>query len=215
MKHSIKRILLSSLFAIIFGCGGQSGTEPEDPNAPVLSPIGNKTVTTGDTLTFTISATDPNGLTLTYDSDGGVGSGPNPYSNNANFNPNTRQFNWNTTGVALGDYNVEFSVMNSAGASDSETIRIRIQAEQTPPPTDQYTTGQTLYNNNCARSGCHKNEENNTGGFSILCTPADVIQKATDGTLNLNMPTFNFSDTEIAAIAYYLANFRPADCQIP
>jgi hypothetical protein len=34
--------------------------------APVLAPIGNKSVPVGETLTFTLSATDPDGDTLTY-----------------------------------------------------------------------------------------------------------------------------------------------------
>ena len=221
MKQSLRITLLSSLFAMMVGCGG-TGTDPNtNPDAPVLSPIGNKTVTTGNTLAFTISATDPNGLPLMYDSDGSVGSGADPYTdtnigNTANFNPNTRQFSWNTTGVTMGDYNVQFSVLNSAGHSDSETIRIRIQDEQTPPPSpDQYTMGQTLYTNSCTGSNCHKNLENNTGGFPILCAEADVIQNATDGTLELNMPTFTFSEEEVAAIAYYLYNFDLNSCLPP
>lgn len=211
MKISINTILLASLFALMIGCG-ESGTEPEDPNAPVLSPIGNKTVTTGDQLTFTVSATDPNGLALTYDSDGSVGNGPNPYSNNANFNATNRQFSWNTTGVALGDYNVQFSVMNSAGSSDSETIRIRIQ--QTPPPSDQYTTGQTLYNNSCRGSGCHRNEDDDLAEgakFGVLCLTENQVKTVTENPPG-SMPPFDFSITEEAAISYYLRNVRPGDC---
>jgi len=213
MKRFIRIILFSAMFAIVAGCG-QSGSEPEDPNAPVLSPIGNKTVTTGDTLNFTISATDPNDLMLTYDSDGSVGNGPNPYSNNANFNDNTRQFSWNTTGAALDDYYVEFSVMNSGGFSDSETVRIRIQAEQTPPPTDQYTIGQTLYNDGCRGSGCHRNEDDNLpegARFGVLCLTEQQVKEVTENPPG-SMPSFNFSSSEEAAISYYLLNVRPEDC---
>jgi hypothetical protein len=171
-------------------------------------------VTTGDTLNFTISATDPNGLILTYDSDGSVGSGPNPYSNNANFNANTRQFSWNTTGAALVDYYVEFSVMNTAGNSDRETIRIRIQEEQTPPPTDQFTTGQNLYNTNCRGSGCHRNEDDNLAEgavFGVLCLTEQQVKNVTENPPQ-GMPSFNFNSTEEAAISFYLLNVRPADC---
>lgn len=221
MKRVIKIILLCNIFALISGCGqGGSTDDPNndqnpngDPNAPVLSPIGNRSVIPGETLAFTVSATDPNGLTLTYDTDGSVGSGANPYTETgslASFNTNNRQFSWNTTGVTTGDYYIQFSVMNSAAQSDSETIRITIQTNPT-----QYNEGQTLYTNNCARSGCHKNQENNTGGFSILCTDAGVIQNATDGTLDLDMPLFNFSENEVTAIAYYLYNFDSDACAIP
>ncbi|MGD8592278.1 MAG: hypothetical protein PVF82_05565 [Gammaproteobacteria bacterium] len=219
MKLSLRITLLSSLFAIMVGCGGTGTEDPnQNPDAPVLSPIGNKTVTTGNNLAFTISATDPNGLLLTYDSDGGVGGGPNPYSdtgNTANFNPNTRQFSWNTIGVALGDYNVQFSVMNSAGHSDSETIRIRIQAE--PPSSDQYTTGQTLYNNSCRDSNCHNNEDIDPpsgGKFSVLCLTEAEVKNITENPPR-GMPPFNFNSTEEAAISYYLTNVHPDACLIP
>jgi len=216
MKYSLKITIVVSLFAFIAGCGGGGSTGPNtNPDAPVLSPIGNKTVTTGNALTFAISATDPNGLPLTYDTDGSAGSGPNPYTdtgNTANFNSNTRQFSWDTTNVSLGDYYVEFSVMNSAGLADREQIRIRIEAVQ--PPADQFTTGQTLYNNNCRGSGCHRNEDANLAegaAFGILCTTESAIKAATESGPGV-MPTFDFTSEQEAAIAYYLANVRPADC---
>jgi hypothetical protein len=222
MKFAIKIILLCILFALFSGCG-QGGSTSEDPNndpnandnpdAPVLSSIGNRSAIPGETVAFTVSAIDPNGLTLTYDTDGSVGSGANPYTETgslASFNTNNRQFSWNTTGVSTGDYYVQFSVMNSAAHSDSETIRIRIQTDPV-----LYNEGQTLYTDNCAGSGCHKNLENDTGGFPISCTEADVIQNATDGTLGLKMPEFNFSEDEVMAIAYYLYNFDRDACVIP
>jgi hypothetical protein len=222
MKLAIKIILLCIFFVLFSGCG-QGGSTSDGPNsdpnandnpdAPVLSPIGNRSVIPGSPLAFTVSATDPNNLTLTYDTDGSVGSGINPYTETgslASFNTNTRQFSWDTTGVSTGDYYVQFLVMNSAAQSDSETIRIRIQTDPV-----QYNEGQTLYTDNCAGSGCHLNLENDTGGFPILCTEADVIQDATDGTSGLDMPEFNFSEDEITAIAYYLYNFDRDACVIP
>jgi hypothetical protein len=55
MKHSLRITLLFFLFAMIVGCGGTGTEDPnQNPDAPVLSPIGNKTVTTGNNLAFTI-----------------------------------------------------------------------------------------------------------------------------------------------------------------
>ena len=69
-----KSILLAVFLTTIYGCG-QSGSDPEqvdtnpkgntNPDAPTLTSIGNKAVESGKTLTFTVSATDPNTLSLT------------------------------------------------------------------------------------------------------------------------------------------------------
>lgn len=217
MNQCIRTILLSLLFALQAGCD-QSGTTGDttdpgnnDPQAPVLAAIGDKTVTSGDSLSFTVSATDPNGLALMYSTDGSAGSGANPYTetgNNAGFNANNRQFTWNTTNVALGDYYIEFSVMNSAALSDSETIRITVQNT-----TGQFEQGHTLYNSNCTGSSCHKNEDTSTGGFSILCSSQSTIKTETERGPG-SMPVIDLSADEEAAIAYYLQNVRPEDCNI-
>ena len=198
----------------VAGCGGGGEDTPQtpapSPNAPVLSSIGNQTVNSGDTLTFTVTATDPNNLDLVLATDGSVGSGANPYSgtgSDATFNINTGVFNWNTTGVALGSYVVSFTVMNSASYTDSETITISIQNQQ-------FAQGQTLYNNNCKGSGCHRNEDANTNEgaqFGVLCSPESAIKTATE-TGPGGMPTFNFNASQEAAISFYLLNVRPADC---
>ena len=143
--------LLVLMSFILVGCGSDEAVEAItgilDPDAPVLGEIGNKTVTSGDTLTFTVTATDPNNLSFTLATDVTA----DPYlgnGNNAEFTASTGVFEWNTTNVAAGDYSVEFSVMNSVGLSDSETIRITIQSVQT-----QIQMGETLYSENCIR--CH------------------------------------------------------------
>ncbi|MDH5327463.1 MAG: hypothetical protein OEZ68_01435 [Gammaproteobacteria bacterium] len=84
-----------------------------------------------------------------------------------------------------------------------------------PPynPT-QFEIGQALYNDNCAQSGCHISEDDNsvTNGFSVLCTTADAIKFATEPGSGLSMPTFNFDADQEAAISNYLFNVRPQDC---
>lgn len=223
MLKVINVLLLSAIF--VTGCGGggedNNGSTPaaSNPEAPVLSSIGNKTVITGSSINFTVNATDPNGLSLSYSTDGSVGAGLNPYSETAslagfNASPGSRQFTWDTTGVALGDYFIEFSAMNSASLSHSETIRVRI--ESTPPPQTQFETGQTLYNADCRNSGCHHDEDNNNpiGVFTVLCsTEADV--KFASETGPGSMPTFNYNSIQEAAISYYLNNVRSAECNTP
>jgi PKD repeat protein len=54
--------------------------------APVLAPIGDKSISEGSLLEFTISASDPDGDSLTYSADN--------LPTGATFDPATRTFSW-------------------------------------------------------------------------------------------------------------------------
>jgi hypothetical protein len=73
---------------------------------PVLASIGNQTVTENQNLTFILSATDPDGDTLTY-------SALN-LPTGSTFNPTTRVFSWTPTYAQSGNYeNIEFTVSDN------------------------------------------------------------------------------------------------------
>lgn len=98
--------------------GGGSPPPPPQNQAPVLNPIGNKSVYEGSLLQFTITATDPDGDTLTY-SASNLPSG-------ATFSASTHVFNWTPTYVQSGDYpNVCFQVSDGS-LTDSECITITV-----------------------------------------------------------------------------------------
>jgi len=89
--------------------------------APVLAAIGNKTVSEGSTLTFTISASDPETNTLSYSADN--------LPDNSTFNPATRVYTWVTDYSDAGTYSgVKFKVIDngSPSLSDSESITITV-----------------------------------------------------------------------------------------
>ncbi len=86
-------------------------------HAPILNPIGNKTIVAGNLLQFTISASDADGDALTYNASG-VPAG-------ASFNANTRTFSWTPNAGDLGTYYVVFSVSDGL-ASDFEMVRIDV-----------------------------------------------------------------------------------------
>ena len=90
-------------------------------NAPVLAAIGSKTVQVGSTLSFNLSATDPENDTLTY-SASNLPSG-------ATLSGQT--FNWTPT--TAGTYNVTFTVSDGQ-LSDSETVAITVTAVSTNKP---------------------------------------------------------------------------------
>ncbi|MDP3790291.1 MAG: LamG-like jellyroll fold domain-containing protein, partial [Candidatus Omnitrophota bacterium] len=87
----------------------------EGPNQPpTLLPIGNKTVTTGETLEFTISATDPEGDPLTY-----LASN---LPEGAEFDPVIQAFNWTPSSDQAGTYqNVRFTAAETRDNDDAET----------------------------------------------------------------------------------------------
>jgi hypothetical protein len=87
-------------------------------HAPVLSPVGNKSVTAGQLLTFAVSANDPDGDSLAYS----VVYLPN----GANFNVNTRIFSWTPAAGQAGNHqNILFSATDS-GLTATETITITV-----------------------------------------------------------------------------------------
>ncbi|MBU0573329.1 MAG: putative Ig domain-containing protein, partial [Candidatus Margulisbacteria bacterium] len=104
------------------------------PNrAPTLDPVGNRTVNENETLSFTISATDPDNDPLTYTAVG--------LPDGATFNSSTRSFSWMPDIGQAGSYFVSFAVSDGS-LSDSETIVINAAAipPETAPEVEEPTT---------------------------------------------------------------------------
>lgn len=99
---------------------------PLDPaltlnHAPVLAPIGSRTVGEGLSLQFFVSASDPDDDGLTYSATG-LPAG-------ATFDPGTRLFSWTPGFSAAGTYPVHFEVIDDAlldPQSDAEDIVITV-----------------------------------------------------------------------------------------
>ncbi|MDH5642549.1 MAG: Ig-like domain-containing protein, partial [Nitrospira sp.] len=95
--------------------------------APVLAPIGNKTVNEGELLSFTISASDADVPTqlLTFSASG--------LPTGATFDVTTGLFTWIPTETqGPGSYNVTFSVTDGV-VSTSETIMISVNEVNVAP----------------------------------------------------------------------------------
>jgi hypothetical protein len=86
--------------------------------APVIQPIADKTVNTGQTLTFEVIATDDDGDALTY---GYIGSLPQ----GAIFDATTHKFNWKPTSTQAGDYEVTFFVYDGK-LTATVTVKIKV-----------------------------------------------------------------------------------------
>jgi hypothetical protein len=91
---------------------------------PVLAPIGAKTGTEGQPLTFTATATDPDGNALTF-SAGGLPTG-------ATLTP-AGAFSWTPATGQAGNYNVTMTVTDTGGLIDSEIVTITVGNVNRPP----------------------------------------------------------------------------------
>ncbi len=92
--------------------------------APVLAPVGNKTITTESSLTFTIHATDPEGNTLTYSA--------SDLPSNATFDAETGSFAWTPTDSQVGTCTVTFRVTDGS-LSDAESVLITVTLPNRAP----------------------------------------------------------------------------------
>lgn len=122
--------------------------ETSNSTAPVLSLIGDKQTTAGQTLTFTVTATDPNGDPLTF-SAAGLPTG-------ATFSNQT--FTWTPTSDQIGAHQVTFTVTDGS-SEDSETITITVERQNAAPVL--------------AGIGGKNVSENQTLTFTIDATDAD------------------------------------------
>lgn len=103
---------------------------------PVLSPIGAKTVSEGQPLAFTATATDPDGNALTY-SGGNLPTG-------ATLSP-AGVFNWTPSFAQGGNYNVTITVTDngSPAQSDFEIVTITVGNINRPPVLGAIGASQT------------------------------------------------------------------------
>lgn len=86
--------------------------------APVLAPIGDKTVEEGSKLSFTISAADPDGDALVFAAQDLPGG--------AVFDPASQEFRWTPLTSQAGIYLISFTATDSKGLLDNETISVTV-----------------------------------------------------------------------------------------
>lgn len=100
--------------------------------APVLDPIGNRSVPEGQLLSFTVTATDPDGDALAFTADN--------LPPGAVFDEITQTFSWTPDYNAAGNYHdVEFTVTDDGDPikDDFEPIEISVGDVNRPPVIDQ------------------------------------------------------------------------------
>jgi len=103
-----------------------STTPVETPvnTAPELNTIGDRTVDAGNTLSFTISASDADDDTLSYSASG--------LPDGASLDSESGSFSWTPDVAQIGSHNVVFEVTDGQ-ATDSEIISITVNGEKLSP----------------------------------------------------------------------------------
>jgi hypothetical protein len=158
-----------------------SVTVSEGNAAPVLAFIGNKTVTEGQTLAFTATATDANGATQTL-----------MYSllnapTGAAINATTGQFSWTPTsaqGPATYSFTVKVTDNGSPILSDQETITVTVSEGNAAPVlafigNKTATEGQVL-----AFTATATDAATQTLTYSLVNAPSGATINATTGAFS-------------------------------
>jgi hypothetical protein len=102
--------------------GGSASSVPGQCNrAPAFTAIGDRSVTAGQLLSFTVSATDADGDSLTY--------AASNLPAGAAFDSATRTFSWAPTTLQVGGYpGVHFTVSDGNAAPTAQDITITVNA---------------------------------------------------------------------------------------
>jgi PKD repeat protein len=99
--------------------------DPGENRAPVLAPIGDKTVANGATLAFTVTATDPDDDTVTLS--------VQQLPTGAAFDPATGRFEWVAQRGLAPTWQATFTASDGT-LSDTETITITVTGGGDPDP---------------------------------------------------------------------------------
>ncbi|WP_221391117.1 N,N-dimethylformamidase beta subunit family domain-containing protein [Dyadobacter sp. NIV53] len=185
------------------------------PNqAPVLSAIGNKSVTVGKVLSFTATATDPNaGQTKTFSLTGTVPAG-------ATINASTGVFSWTPTATGTFPFTVKVTDNGSPTLSDEEAITVTVSnipatAIRINSAGSAYTaTGNRPFIADAYYGGTASTASPLPGTVDILNTTDDVLYRSerSSEAFNYDIPVQNGSYNVILHFAetYFGAPGKPA-----
>jgi hypothetical protein len=105
------------------------------PGLPILDPIGNKSVLSGERLAFTVQASNADNIVY----------GVTDLPDGATFNAETRTFEWTPTKEQGGIYTVKFTV-TSGDLSTSRTVKITVKGQpEISPDTAVEATAKELF----------------------------------------------------------------------
>lgn len=140
------------IFVSPFEDEGTPLAENRAPSGTITSPTGNQTITAGDSIQFTGTATDPDGddVTVLWDYGDGITStelSPNPH-----------------TYTTEGTYTVTFTVTDEFGLSDPTPPSLSVTVNPQTGMAATFSRVQNeIFNPSCATSGCHSSGSASAG----------------------------------------------------
>lgn len=173
------------------------------PNqAPILDPIGNKTVDEGETLSFAVQATDPDGDALTYSA-----SNLPP---GATFSPATATFSWTPSFNQSGNYtDIEFTVMDNGNPMKlaTELITVTVGDVNRPPVFTPVGSQEVLENHPLTFSVTASDPDGDAVVFSATNLPLGAV-------FNSGTATFSWTPNN-AQSGVYVVTFIALDNGFP
>lgn len=108
---------------------------PVNSRSPFFSPITNKVVTAGSSLSFPVNGVDPDWDKTTYSA--------SDLPSGASFDTNSHTFTWQPTADQAGDYTPTFTITDSSNNSAEVTVNIKVESQSQPSPTPSPTVSPT------------------------------------------------------------------------
>lgn len=130
----VHHVATSLCLALALGAGLALGAESAAAaplGAPVLTVPGDQTVNEGALLSFTVSATDPEGQPVTLRV-----SGLPAGATFTDFHNNTGSFSWTPDAFQAGSYVVTFTADDSFGGMDTKSVSIQVLDVNNAPVLD-------------------------------------------------------------------------------
>ncbi|MDO8724849.1 MAG: putative Ig domain-containing protein [Candidatus Methanoperedens sp.] len=161
--------------------------------APVLASIGNKTVNEGQFLTFTISASDADGDSLTYSATG--------LPTGATFTPSNRTFQWTPNYTQSGNYSTSLVATDGNNTVQENIVITVYNVNRAPTFTANPTNGSIYDESDTIQISVTANDpDNDILSYSIKL---DGVQLSTSSSYNW---ITNFSNS-----GYHTINISVSD----
>ena len=157
--------------------------------APVLDPIRNRTISVGGSLSFTVTASDPDGDPLTYS------VSPLPLPANATFDAGRHIFNFTPAATQAGVFSLTITVTDGRGGTAAETIALTVLPP--PPQLSGFSPLAGVVGTTVTLTGANLNTatlvtfNGRTAAFSVLSVTqlsATVPAGATSGPIVVTTP---------------------------
>jgi RHS repeat-associated protein len=162
---------------------------------PSLMPIAEQTVNEGQTLTFQVTGTDPDGDDLTYSA--------NNLPEGSLFDPPTKTFSWTPTYDQAGSYSITFTVTDTGGLSGSIDVNITVRNVNRAPLLDPVSDRSIAETKPLTFRVTGSDPDGDDLAYSAINLPADAAFDAVSRTFSWT-PASGFAGT-------YQAGFTVSD----